>query len=82
MNLRWRTGDTREPIIPESGVIAPMRTREEACMCRVVFPNSIAVDVIVVKPVERSNSVVNLIGGITDRPSERRNQAARYLNVF
>lgn len=48
-------GDTREPMIPESGVIAPMRTREEACMCRVVFPNRIAVDVIVVKPVEKSN---------------------------
>jgi hypothetical protein len=48
-------GDTREPMIPESGVIAPMRTRDEACICRVVFPNRIAVDVIVVKPVEQSN---------------------------
>jgi len=48
-------GDTREPMIPESGVMAPMRTRDEASMCRVVFPNRIAVDVIVVKPIAKSN---------------------------
>lgn len=54
MNLRWRRGNTREPMIPEVGAMAPMRTRDEGCMCRAVFPNKIAVEVIVVKP-EYSN---------------------------
>jgi hypothetical protein len=51
-NLRWRLGNTREPIIPNVGVMAPMRTRDEESMCRVVFPNKIAVEVIVVKPIK------------------------------
>jgi len=55
MNLCWRVGNTSEPMIPKVGVIAPMRTRDEGCMCRDVFPNRIAVDVIVVNPVKYSN---------------------------
>jgi len=42
-------------MIPEVGVIAPTRTRDEGCMCSVVFPNKIAVEVIVVKPVGYPN---------------------------
>jgi len=50
MNLRWRVGNTSEPMIPKVGVMAPIRTRDEDSMCRVVFPNKTAVEVIVVKP--------------------------------
>jgi hypothetical protein len=74
-------GDTKEPMIPENGVIAPMRVGDKASMCRVVFPNKIALDVIVVKPIEKSIQEEQLIGGTTDGPSDRRNQAARNLKV-
>jgi hypothetical protein len=51
--LRWKKGQTSEPMIPEVGVRTPTRISAEGCMCKVVFPKRIAVDVIVVKPGER-----------------------------
>ncbi len=36
--------------MPETGVRMPMRMREEAGMCRVVFAKRMAVEVIVVNP--------------------------------
>ena len=47
---RWSAGNTSEPRIPEAGVIAPISTSDEASMCSVVLPKSIAVEVMVVKP--------------------------------
>ena len=40
-----------DPIIPEVEVRTPTRIRAEGDMCSVVFPKRIAVEVIVVKPV-------------------------------
>lgn len=40
-----------DPIIPEVEVRAPTRIRAGGDMCSVVFPKRIAVEVIVVKPV-------------------------------
>lgn len=49
-NLRCRTGHRSEPRIPDVGVSTPIRISADGDMCRVVLPNSMAVDVIVVKP--------------------------------
>jgi hypothetical protein len=55
--LRCITGQTNEPRIPELGVITPMRISAEGCMSSEVFPNKIAVDVMVVKPAETETSI-------------------------
>ena len=66
--------------MPHAGVIAPISTSDEEGMWSVVFPNKIAVEVMVVKPRTRVR-VVKERARNGDVPSERRNHAARYLNV-
>ncbi len=51
-NLRCRLGQSSDPMIPDVGVSTPIRISADGDMWSVVLPNSMAVDVIVVKPVE------------------------------
>lgn len=55
----WMCGQIRAPRIPAEGVRTPMRTREDAGMCREVLPKRTAVDVMVVKPTPQEIKIVN-----------------------
>lgn len=58
-NRRWKTGQMSEPAMPATGLRMPMSTSEVAGMFSEVFAKSIAVDVIVVKPVPTMSAKPN-----------------------